>query len=100
MQVGTALAAVLQPAADGKQISFVESEMVLTLLYELGTGISDEVLKPGSGALANLVSPLLASTNQLPSAMHRLVAVTYMEVVVSPHRLPRVCNLLADCGLL
>lgn len=78
----------LTPPATGLRAgSPQEVEMVLVLLYELGVGISEEAVKPGSGTLGLLVAPLLAACERLPAATHRLVALNLMELAVRYVRL-------------
>ncbi len=54
--------------------------MVITLLYHLGEGASEESVKPGSGAIAQLAAGLMRS--DVPRAEHRLVALARLETFV------------------
>jgi hypothetical protein len=54
--------------------------VVLTLLYHLGEGASEEALKPGAGAVAQLAAGLMRS--DVPRAEHRLVALARLEAFV------------------
>jgi exportin-T len=67
---------------------FQETELAVTLVYELGEGAPEEALKPGSGGLAQLVMLLLDQAAALPAGQHRLVALAVLETCV------RYCKLL------
>jgi exportin-T len=67
---------------------FQETELAVTLIYELGEGAPEEALKPGSGGLAQLVMLLLDQSAALPAGQHRLVALAVLEACV------RYCKLL------
>lgn len=81
-------------AAGGSKIGtsgsskFQETELAVTLIYELGEGAPEEALKPGSGGLAQLVMLLLDQSAALPAGQHRLVALAVLETCV------RYCKLL------
>lgn len=72
------------------QGKFQETELAVTLVYELGEGAPEEALKPGSGGLAQLVMLLLDQAAALPAGQHRLVALAVLETCV------RYCKLLQN----
>ncbi|KAK9812733.1 hypothetical protein WJX72_002830 [[Myrmecia] bisecta] len=60
--------------------TFQEVEIAISLLYQLGEGAADETLKPGSGALGQLVAGVMSA--EVPHAGHRLVALALLETYV------------------
>lgn len=62
--------------------SFQDTEVAVTLLYELGEGAPEEALKPGTGGLAQLVLMLVTQGQSLPAGNHRLVALAVLETCV------------------
>jgi exportin-T len=91
----------LGAAGSSDSSKFQDTELAVTLVYELGEGAPEETLKPGSGGLAQLVMLLLGQAASLPAGQHRLVALAVLETCV------RYCKLLqqhqdtipAVCGL-
>lgn len=71
-------------ASSGK---FQDTELAVTLVYELGEGAPEDALKP-DGGLAQLVMLLLDQAAVLPAGQHRLVALAVLETCV------RYCKLL------
>ena len=63
-------------------------QVMLTLLYNLGEGASEEALKPGAGAIAQLAAALMRS--DVPRAEHRLVALARLEAFVRYTRVLQV----------
>lgn len=61
---------------------FQDTEVAVTLLYELGEGAPEESLKAGSGGLAQLVLMLVTQGQSLPAGQHRLVALAVLETCV------------------
>lgn len=61
---------------------FQDTEVAVTLLYELGEGAPEDSLKAGSGGLAQLVLMLVTRGDQLPAGQHRLVALAVLETCV------------------
>eukprot|EP00850_Spirogloea_muscicola_P015251 SM000115S23930 [mRNA] locus=s115:316090:322671:+ [translate_table: standard] len=59
---------------------FEDVEAALVLVYQLGEGVTEEALKPGSGAMANFAAALLDAS--IPCHTHRLVALGYLETIV------------------
>ncbi|XP_075265415.1 uncharacterized protein LOC142357760 [Convolutriloba macropyga] len=76
--VGSRLEAVIA----NPQASFQEVEIVVTLLYQIGEGASEEYTKPGCGVLGQMAAALMQAGTQLPHARHRLVAVAVLETFV------------------
>ncbi|CAI5470864.1 unnamed protein product [Closterium sp. Yama58-4] len=104
--------------ARGPHATFAETEAAVQLFYQLGEGVTEEALKPGSGALGEMTALLLSSPSSASSAAsqqqgaggaaggaaggglryrgHRLVAVAWLEVIVRyvrfvqqhPHYIP------------
>ncbi|CAI5517177.1 unnamed protein product [Closterium sp. Naga37s-1] len=88
--------------ARGPHATFAETEAAVQLFYQLGEGVTEEALKPGSGALGEMTALLLSSPSaSSPSQQqgasgaaagaaggglryrgHRLVAVAWLEVIV------------------
>lgn len=66
-------------AAAAEHGSFQDTEVAVTLLYELGEGAPEEALKPGTGGLAQLVLMLVTQGQSLPAGHHRLVALAVLE---------------------
>ena len=62
------------------QSSFSEVETALSLFYQLGEGVTDEALKPGSGAMAEMAAALL--TSSVPHHAHRVISLLFLETVV------------------
>jgi exportin-T len=62
------------------QTGFQEVEIIVTLLYQLGEGASEEYTKPGCGVLGQMAAALMQA--QLPHARHRLVALAVLEASV------------------
>lgn len=91
----------LGAAGSSSSSKFQDTELAVTLVYELGEGAPEEALKAGSGGLAQLVMLLLGQAASLPAGQHRLVALAVLETCV------RYCKLLqhhqdtipAVCGL-
>lgn len=84
-------AAAAQPGGgkqDGSGSSgFQDTELAVTLVYELGEGAPDEALKPGSGGLAQLVMLLLDQAATLPAGGHWLVTLAVLETCARYYRL-------------
>ncbi len=70
----------------GGSCAFQDSELAVSLLYELGEGAPEDELKPGGG-LGQLVLLLLARCDDLRAGSHRLVALALLETVVRYLRL-------------
>ncbi|CAI5958675.1 unnamed protein product [Closterium sp. NIES-64] len=94
--------------ARGPHATFAETEAAVQLFYQLGEGVTEEALKPGSGALGEMTALLLSSSSSSSSSSasvasqqqgaggaaagaagggvryrgHRLVAVAWLEVIV------------------
>ncbi|CAL8470725.1 g10267 [Coccomyxa elongata] len=92
---------VSQPSSE-----FRDSELAVSLLYELGEGASEEALKASSGALGQLALGLMQT--DVPASGHRLVALALMETYVRYSRvlqqntqyLPRVLDVFTgDKGI-
>ncbi|GJP29651.1 hypothetical protein CLOM_g19286 [Closterium sp. NIES-68] len=85
----------------GAHATFAETEAAVQLLYQLGEGVTEEALKPGSGALGEMTALLLSSSSSAPAQQqgaggqaagaggggvrfrgHRLVALAWLEVIV------------------
>jgi len=66
-------------------------QVAITLLYHLGEGASEESLKPGTGAIAQLAAGLMRT--DVPRAEHRLVALARLETFVRYAKMLQVpCN--------
>lgn len=87
LSAGTAAGGSKSGAA-GSSSKFQDTELAVTLIYELGENAPEESLKPGSGGLAQLVMLLLDQSALLPAGQHRLVALAVLETCV------RYCKLL------
>ena len=75
----------LRPAAGvgvGDAVLWQDTEVALTLLYELGEALLDEVNQPGCGGFAAAV--LVTMTAPVPHQAHRLVASALLECNVRP----------------
>jgi exportin-T len=88
-QAGGAAAAAAGGSKSGSASSgkFQDTELAVTLVYELGEGAPEDALKP-DGGLAQLVMLLLDQAAVLPAGQHRLVALAVLETCV------RYCKLL------
>ncbi|GBG87187.1 hypothetical protein CBR_g44922 [Chara braunii] len=67
----------------GKSNEMVPSadvEVSLTLLYLLGEGAGEDVLKPGSGSMGDIFAALLSA--KVPWHGHRIIALSYLEIIV------------------
>jgi hypothetical protein len=73
-------------------LKFQDSELAVTLVYELGEGAPEEAMRPGSGGLSQLVLLLLEHAGSLPAGQHRLVALALLETCV------RYCKLLQQAA--
>ncbi|CAK0782799.1 hypothetical protein CVIRNUC_005994 [Coccomyxa viridis] len=96
----------LQALASEGDTDFKDAELAVTLLYELGEGASEEAMKPGTGALAQLAQGVMQM--KVPASHHRLVSLAIMETFVrynrvlqhSQHCLPSVLQtFLGDKGI-
>jgi exportin-T len=89
--VGLANGVACSPAAaEGRGPSssrFQDTELAVTLVYELGEVAPEEAMKPGSGGLAQLVMMLLDPSAPLPAGQHRLVVLAVLEACVRYSRL-------------
>lgn len=83
-----------------------DTELAVSLLYELGEGAPEEALKPGTGELGQLALGLMQT--DVPASGHRLVALALMESYVRYSRvlqqntqcLPKVLEVfLGDKGI-
>eukprot|EP00879_Flechtneria_rotunda_P017634 GHRR01018485.1.p1 GENE.GHRR01018485.1~~GHRR01018485.1.p1 ORF type:complete len:825 (+),score=308.84 GHRR01018485.1:604-3078(+) len=83
-----AVAGALKANGIAGSVPFQDSELAVTLVYELGEGAPEEALKPSSGTLVQLVLLLLAQAESLPAGRHRLVALAMLETCV------RYCRVL------
>eukprot|EP00878_Enallax_costatus_P021623 GHUV01022908.1.p1 GENE.GHUV01022908.1~~GHUV01022908.1.p1 ORF type:complete len:615 (+),score=214.70 GHUV01022908.1:523-2367(+) len=70
------------PTAASVGLRFQDTEVAVTLLYELGEGAPEDALKAGSGGLVQLVLLLVTQGQGLPAGQHRLVALAVLETCV------------------
>lgn len=70
----------LSTTITGQNTSFEDMEVALALFYQLGEGISEEALKPGSGVMAEMTAVVI--TSNIPYHSHRAIALLYLEIVV------------------